>query len=411
MIQTSEVKIVFLLCVPRSGSSLTTYMLQNHSQISAAQEMWFLMKLHDLRVQESRPYGGSPIIARFFNSVLSDEMFIRACRGFALQVYQDLLHIGGGRMIIDKSPRYYCLLEFLDRLFPSSRRIFLTRNPLDIAASYKKLHQGPSPYDLASRLYAETFDMKMIDLTVGLLRYADYFAVEHDYACRVSYEQLVQHPKEELTRLCSFLGLEYEEGIERYGDYLHTSKSDLFFSMGVGDPLLLNHSSPHTQSLGQWQEVLTPREMEALCRALGAELFQRLGYQEVLEQVEARCGVRFEQHPDQELIERRTRELAEAAGYAWEPAYRMTIPSLREDQHSLQRFAVNPNMAVMRSSDSAEAGLEQEVLRLKTVLRTVEQRLQDAYDERDHYKKQYIRLRGKVDRLKSWIPFHHLLTK
>ena len=83
--------LVLLLCVPRSGSSLSTVMLQNHSRIFATQEMWFLMNLVDLSKADARPYGGSPIIRQFYSSMVSDDVYEKACRSFALEIYNGFL--------------------------------------------------------------------------------------------------------------------------------------------------------------------------------------------------------------------------------------------------------------------------------------------------------------------------------
>ena len=53
LIDSNGNNLVFLLCTPRSGSSLATVMLQNHSKMFATQEMWFLMSLVDLQSRRS----------------------------------------------------------------------------------------------------------------------------------------------------------------------------------------------------------------------------------------------------------------------------------------------------------------------------------------------------------------------
>ena len=74
--------------------------------------------------------------------------------------------------------------------------------------------------------------MKAVDLTLGLLRLNDYFAVKHANAHELRYEQLVSKPKEEVEKLCEFLGVGYEEGMEQYGLHVNSSKSNMFYSMG-----------------------------------------------------------------------------------------------------------------------------------------------------------------------------------
>lgn len=420
---------MFLLCVPRSGSSLTTFMLQNHSKIGAIQEMWFLMKLYDLRGRHRMVYGGTPILSRFFHHVISDETYFDACRAYALQIYNDLREVCGGKFIIDKSPRYYYLLEFLDRLFPESKRIWLVRNPLDIAASYKKLYQDQS-FDLVQMMKADSFDMRMADLTLGVIRYMDYFAKENIHTIKVSYEELVREPREQLTRICQFLGLDYEEGMEQYGDFARSGESDLFFSMGVGDTLMLKHDVPHTQSVDQWDQILTAREVEVICKILGKNVFNRLGYADVISRAERLTNTTFSPDPDHEWLNHRIHQLHDLTGCKWENAYRMKEdPALNEAVEQV-RFAgqvedqVNdqiegqvegkdedPSETGDRRVTEDRTGNDKEVEQLRMMLRILEDRLSYAYDERDRLAKKYERLRYKVDKVKSWIPFYSHIRK
>ena len=397
MIDTKGSNLLFVLCVPRSGSSLTTVMLQNHSQISAMQEMWFLLSLYDLRQRKNRPYGGTDIIHKFFNGVLTDELFERACRAYALEVYNGLLYSGEASLVVDKSPRYYLILEFLDRLFPESRRIWLTRNPLDIAASYKKVHQYlGEPFDLLEVLSGDKLNMKAVDMTLGLMRYVRYFSVTSPYAIHIRYEQLASEPREELTKLCRFLGVEYEEGMERYGESMQRGEAAQFFSMGVGDPFLTRHTEPHRQSINRWHEVLTREEAIRYCFAIGARVFHELGYQEQLAEAEQRLGITVPEDPDEQFMERLAKQLVDAAGYAWQPEYR-----LRAD-HAIGR---------MSASIDEEHAIAPEVMRLQMMLRSLEIRLEKCYSERDKYKARYIKLKKKTDRLKAMVPFGNRLSR
>jgi len=330
-------------------------------------------------------------------------MFEDACREFALQIYQDLIHAAKGKYIIDKSPRYYCILEFIDKLFPQSRRIMLTRNPLDIASSYKKIYNNERDrFDLARMLAAPDMDMRIIDLTLGQLRYLDYFAEDHELAYRVSYERLVTQPQEQLAGICEFLNLPFEEGMERYGEFMDQGQADLFFSMGVGDPLLPQHREPHAQSVHRWHEVLEVQEIEALCRVFGADVFQRLGYADQLEQAEQLTGVKFDPHPDHEFMELRRQQLKSAIGFDWELDYRL-------NSQSGSGLIVNSDDG--KQILQAGSNTNNDVQRLQIMLNTLHTRLDDIYQERDRYKRQYEMLRRKVDRITSWIPYSNRFTK
>jgi protein-tyrosine sulfotransferase len=401
MVDSGGNNLIFLLCTPRSGSSLATVMLQNHSKMFATQEMWFLMSLYDLLSPPRRAYGGAGIIRQFYNGVLPNETFEQACRAFALQVYNGLLHSSdGAEMVIDKSPRYYYLLEFLDKLFPASRRVWLMRNPFSILSSYKKVskHRGQS-FNLKEDLRNSAFDMQIADLTIGLFRYAHYFAKDNPCAYRLYYERLVADPKEQLMDVCRFLGVDYEEGMEIYGNDRNPEKSGLYYSMGVGDPFVAGHSEPHRDSVHIWKEVLDKQEVEMYGRVLGARIFHDMGYGEQLAEAEKWTGVRFEMESDAELLALRTKQLAEASGCKWEEGYELRATP------SAWREPARPK------EDNSASRLNPQVLQLQMTVRALEQRLENSTTEQRRLKSQLDTMKRKVNRVKSIIPFGSRLSR
>ncbi|MFC5652880.1 sulfotransferase family protein [Paenibacillus solisilvae] len=400
MIDPKGNNLIFLLCTPRSGSSLATVMLQNHSKVFATQEMWFLMSLYDLQAAPHRPYGGAGIIKQFFNGVLPSETYEQACRAFALQVYNGLVHSSGAEMVVDKSPRYYYMLEFLDTLFPQSRRIWLVRNPLSVIASYKKVNKHVNDrFSLKEDLLNPQFNIKMTDITVGLFRYINYFSTDSPYAYRLSYENMVTNPKEEMQKLCEFLGLTYEEGLEKYGDYMDTSKAGLYYSMGVGDPFVGQHTEPHLESIHSWKEVLDKQEVEMYCRVLGAKVFHDLGYSEQLAEAEKWTGVRFDMKANMELIHSRTKQLVDATGCRWEDNYRIKA-DVKENAILLQA-----------DSDEIQNAIQPQVLQLQITVRALENRLEKSYANQKRVTDQLDALKNKINRIKSFIPFGNHLSQ
>ncbi|WP_028563120.1 sulfotransferase family protein [Paenibacillus pinihumi] len=402
MIKQDGSNLIFLLCTPRSGSSLATVMLQNHSKVFATQEMWFLMSLYDLKLAPYRPYGGTGIIKQFFNGMLPEAAYEQACRSFAIEVYNSLLKSGTAEKVIDKSPRYYYLLEFLDQLFPNSKRIWLIRNPLSVIASYKKVNQHVRDrFDLKSELMQPKFNIKMADITVGLFRYLDYFSKPHPHTYRLYYEQLAVNPKEELMKLCEFLEISYEEGLERYGDFMDEPKSELFFSMGVGDPFVGQHAEPHTDSLDNWKEILDREETELYCRAIGARVFHELGYSKQLEDAETWTGARFDMEPDHELLDLRRKQLAEATGCQWQENYRI----------SSEASAIVASASAPKTAQEAGSEAEAEIVRLQMTLRALDRRLEKSYANQKRLQLQLDHMRAKVNRVKSFIPFGNRLSR
>lgn len=435
--------LVFLLCTPRSGSSLATAMLQNHSRMYAAQEMWFLMSLHDLRAPGLRAYGGTGILRQFYNGVLPDDTFADACRAFAIEAYNGLLRRGGGAAshAIDKSPRYYGVLEFLDALFPRAKRVWLIRSPLAVLASHKKvsLYRGAS-FDTEAVLRGESFDLRAADLTAGLFRYYRYFGGDRKIgadpggdplAHRLSYERLVTEPKEALADVCRFIGVNYEEGMEIYGGsgVRDPAKTELYFSMGVGDPFVAEHEKPHRDSVDAWKSVLNRREVETYVRLLGAKLFGDLGYGEQLLEAEKLTGVRFEAEPDADMLAYRSGQLVEAAGFRWQPEYRMRrAPAAGGDKEERggasaasaagSGFAEADGERCGMSAPTAGSGGNEgpdarhgQLTQLQMTVRALENRLENSARERQRLLDRLDAYRKRMDGLKSLLPFGDRLSR
>ncbi|MBW7452533.1 sulfotransferase family protein [Paenibacillus sepulcri] len=401
MINNRGNNLIFLLCTPRSGSSLATVMLQNHSKVFATQEMWFLMGLSDLQVAAHRPYGGNGIIKQFYHGILPKQTFENASRAFSLQVYNGLLQSSGAEMLIDKSPRYYYNLEFIDSLFPQSKRIWLIRNPLSIISSYKKVNKHVNDrFNLKEDLLNPGFNIKMTDITVGLFRYLDYFSVKSKYAYHLRYEEMVKRPQAELQKLCSFLGLSYEEGLEKYGDFQDTAKSDLYYSMGVGDPFVTHHNEPHLDSLHSWKEILDKEEIEMYCRAIGAKIFHDLGYTEELEEAQRITGTTFQLEPDAALLQLRRKQLIDASGCSWSDGYQ-----LRSDYTDAADSAAS-EMTLPELQQSVNS----QQLQLQITLRSLERRLEKSYLEQRRLQSQLEATKQKIKRVKSMIPFGNQLS-
>ncbi|MBW7476734.1 sulfotransferase [Paenibacillus oenotherae] len=403
MIDSNGNNLIFLLSTPRSGSSLATVMLQNHSKLFATQEMWFLMSLYDLQFPSHRAYGGGGIIKQFFNGILPEETFKQASRSFALQVYNGLLSSSGADMVIDKSPRYYYLLEFIDALFPQAKRIWLIRNPLSVIASYKKVNQHVNDrFNLKEDLAHPNFNIKMTDVTVGLFRYFSYFSGESPYIHRLHYEEMVAKPREEMQRLSAFLGISYEEGMEKYGNYMNSPKSDLYFSMGVGDPFVGQHEEAHQESINSWKETLDKEEIELYCRTLGARIFHELGYSEQLAEAERITGAQFGLEPDKELLELRTKQLAELTGCKWTAQYQLQAGEA----------AVSGTSQPAAEMEACRGGATTaEVLQLQITLRALENRLDKSYAEQKRLRSRLEAKTAKINRIKSLVPFGNRLSQ
>lgn len=192
---------IFILGMPRAGSTLIEQILSSHSMIEGTQE------LPDIGMISQRIAGKS-----------GDEDIGDYCAGLATLTEADRTRIGaeyisrtrihrktGNPHFIDKMPNNWQNVALIRLILPNAKIIDARRHPLDCCFSNFKQHfaRGQSfSYDLGD---------------VGQY-YADYvrYMAQVDQAVpghvhRVIHESLLDHPEAEIRALLDYLGLPFEE--------------------------------------------------------------------------------------------------------------------------------------------------------------------------------------------------------
>jgi hypothetical protein len=278
--------VVFLLSSPRAGSTLLSAILGRHSRILCPAEPWYLLSLHALY------YGTSSGIAAYdqrvadigLRELAGEDEFLRAARAFASSLYGSRLAAAGRSVFVDKTPRYYHILPFLATLFPHARMIWLKRDPLDVAASYRTTW-GVTVADLVGR----DLSPNSFDLTIGLTNFGSWFDGSPG-RFEISYEDLVADSDGAVGRILDFLGMERESGLSDYGagtESMHSLRQST-----LGDKKIFEHARPHGRSVGQWREIFSAGELEELLVGIGTDTFLRMGYSETLEAASSKSGFR-----------------------------------------------------------------------------------------------------------------------
>jgi hypothetical protein len=273
MILAEGENLVFLLSLPRSGSTIVSLMLGNHSEVLCPPEPWFLLK-----VAELIEYGSSKSIFDDEQAtigtkefLLKDGAFIEASRNFGLAVYNHHLRQAQKSIFIDKTPRYYHILPFIEEVYPKAKKIWLKRNPLDVALSYKNTWGVRMEFITGQKIMPLSFD-----LAVGLFNLADYFNTPSPNKFEIQYETLMQSPHETLTRLCRFVGIEFEDQILNYAQ--NQQLIGQYQTATMGDKKALSTDTVHTQSIGKWDKEFSLTEIEQIIKILGLNIFRQMGY-------------------------------------------------------------------------------------------------------------------------------------
>jgi hypothetical protein len=137
---------IFIVGMPRSGSTLLERILGNHSQIAAAGELEDFGR--QLRWQADR-YDRNLVDPGLLER-LPHVDFAQVGRRYLAQTRW---RAGGKAYFVDKLPTNYFLAGYIHRALPHARILHIRRDPLDVCFSNYKAYFGSSSaysYDLAS---------------------------------------------------------------------------------------------------------------------------------------------------------------------------------------------------------------------------------------------------------------------
>jgi len=273
--------LVFLLGVPRSGTTLLATMLAQHPRIASPPEPWLMLALEALGKTPFAHPADPQLIGEAVARFSTDAARLDAARAYALSIYNRVLADAGRGVLVDKTPRYYLILPFVRQLFPNAKYIWLKRNPLDVAVSFKTTWK----IDLPAELRAAAADRGCMDLVIGPRLLADFADAGSPAVHEVSYEQLVADPRQTAGETFAFLGLEPAENVTQFA-----LQDSALARSDFGDRKIIATTSPHAQSVGRWETEFNREDLQTLADAIGTSVFCRLGYDRVLARL-AELGV------------------------------------------------------------------------------------------------------------------------
>lgn len=195
---------LFIFSLPRSGSTLLQRVLAGHPQVSTAPEPWLLLPLaamsgaDDLRVyanysQKTAQLAIDDFVARLPGGRDALKLAVRRM----VQDLYDQVPSHGARYFLDKTPRYFLIIDYVLEVFPEASGIVLLRHPLDTLASAITTWGG-------DRLWLHH---ALVDLYRGPSCIQRAIARHGKRLLIVHYEDLVRSPETECARICSHLDL------------------------------------------------------------------------------------------------------------------------------------------------------------------------------------------------------------
>lgn len=220
-----EDNLIFLISQPRSGSTIIQKILTNNDHIATASEPWILLPFAGMVYPHlnNSTYNSkvASIGIKEFLSEKEEEKFKTDLKEMILGIYTK--KINDSLFFLDKTPRYYEILDFIQEFFPKARIIILKRNPFAVLNSiidtwnvknFIKLGQYYRDLVVAPFLIQEFADKNLHNPNVAVVRYEDF----------------INNPDSFLVNIFNWLGISYDKS---YLDYNQNFK----LQGKYGDPI------------------------------------------------------------------------------------------------------------------------------------------------------------------------------
>ncbi|MEE4304018.1 MAG: sulfotransferase [Wenzhouxiangella sp.] len=240
---------VFIVGMPRSGTTLLERMLGTHPEAAGYGELPVIGQIARA-LEQSRPeWPGHPqSITEVYPVELLQDMVYR--------FFEEIRRRGSGepRFVIDKAPLNFFQAGLISQLFPQARIIVCERDPRDVCLS------------IFSENFAadQAFSTDLDDLVFFYRRYRGL--VEHwkralpDRVRSVSYETLVDSPEATLRPLLEWIGMPWDDACLDF----HTRTGD------VATPSRWQVRQPiYRSSIGRWRNFRP--HIAPLLKAFGDE--------------------------------------------------------------------------------------------------------------------------------------------
>lgn len=202
---------VFVLGMPRSGTTLIEQMLAGHSQVHGAGELGLIpgviagLERWERRVGSGRHYPDCV-----------DDLDAKVIAGITGNLLKELQEYApGARHVVDKLPHNFENIGLIKLLFPHARIISVRRDPRDIAISnyftdYAAKHGGMGfAYDLT------WIGEQLADHNLLMHHWNQLFPGE---ILEVSYEDVLADPEREARRMLDYVGVAWEPQVLNFSE-------------------------------------------------------------------------------------------------------------------------------------------------------------------------------------------------
>ncbi|NBU46861.1 MAG: sulfotransferase [Flavobacteriales bacterium] len=272
--------MVFIVGLGRSGSTLLTSILNNHSDIKAIPEiplvMFFLHEFKNIKEKSEKLEKNSVVYLDLIQNIRPQSIInlktenlhkiqYSNYREFCESVFSQfeiVNSIGAYKFYIDKNPQYTFYINELIEIDPNAKFIMLVRDYRDNVLSRMEKPHNKTDHP-AYNAFRNRFYLKELSKKKGIKN-----------SILIRYEDLAKSPEFEIKKICDFLCIPFNQ---KMFEFDKAQYSNLTVKRSDMNEFINKHFSnlgkPITEaSVGKWKNKLNDKEIqliESICHKYG----------------------------------------------------------------------------------------------------------------------------------------------
>jgi glycosyltransferase involved in cell wall biosynthesis len=280
---TNNISPIFILGVPRSGTTLLSFILDSHPHIAAGRETLILKGIKQILGDADGNDDTTLLFRKWYERYgLERDQFLDYVRKFLNEFFGDFAQKCGKRRWAEKTPLHIYHAELIHEIFPTAQLIHIIRDPRAVCAS-RKMWKGT---------IAE-FAKEWVDQNIRLNNFGAQLGPK--LYKKIRYEDLVLNPGSVLSDLMNYLEEPMIESLLHH----ETVSAQRFVAAGSDPSIDALHTRVHqgkivveggpkndprrtldTESLALWLDTLKSSELNSIHKLTRKGMI-RFGYSAV----------------------------------------------------------------------------------------------------------------------------------
>ncbi len=195
--------IIFILGMPRSGTSLVEQIISSHSEVFGAGELPILSNIIKEKFIENEQLINNKINSSFNELSILETLKLNYLKYIEYFNFDE-------KYITDKAPLNFRWIGFIKIFFPNAKIIHCTRDPKNNCLSmFKNLFEGGLPFT-----YDEDDIVKYYKLYQDLMKF--WHERFGESILNIKYEDMVEDNEIEIKRIINFCELNWEDSCLKF---------------------------------------------------------------------------------------------------------------------------------------------------------------------------------------------------